>query len=297
MVEQTPPTRHIRSRRNVAFLLIGAGVIIFLANTGVLGSAIWDALWPIALIAVGVDLITAGEQRRRVVVGALLGAAVLVPLISGAQLFGRESGAVSVQPGADAPRAVALGEVKRIRANISQTAGNLSIRAADDGADAVRIIDGRASVRYTPNGDVGQLKIDSSGWSEGNMALELTPRVPFELTVDVTSGSADPIDLRDVPLAALQLSVTGGNANVRLPGQGAFDVAINNIAGNVEITVPASLAARIEVADNFGNVEVDQRFRAQGNGYITDDYSDTAANRATIRVDAAGGNVSIRSDD
>lgn len=298
MLEQPPPpTRYSRSHRTVAFWLIGAGIVIFLATSGFVWTAVWDTLWPIALIAVGVDLITNGQQRRRVVVGALLGAAILVPLISGAQLVSRERGVVSVQPGTDSPRAVPLGEVQRIRANISQTAGNLSIRAANAGENAVRITEGRANVRYSSESNVGQLEIDSSGWSAGNMALELTPRVPFELAVDVTGGSADPIDLRNVSLANLQLSATGGNAKVRLPGQGAFDVTIDNIAGNVDITVPSSLAARIEVDDSFGNIDVDARFRAQDNGYITDGYSENADNRATIRVDAAGGNVTIRTDD
>ena len=39
-------------------ILIGVGILLLLANTGVLESINWDYIWPLVLIAIGVWLIS-----------------------------------------------------------------------------------------------------------------------------------------------------------------------------------------------------------------------------------------------
>lgn len=294
MTEQrhsTPVQRSPRSRRNLALLLIGAGIIIFLSNTGVIGSAAWDVLWPLALVAVGIDLITSGQQRRRVVLGALIGAVVLIPLVSGARLLAPNDGPA---PSELVESRIELTDVQRVQADISQTAGNLSIRPLPEDSPDLALLEEGGELQFSRNGQVGQLRLDTAAWSGGDIDLQLTRRLPLELILSITAGNAEPIDLRDVQIQRLNLSVGGGNAEVRLPAQGVYEVNIDSVAGNVEIEVPSDVATRIQAESGFANIDVTDRFQQQNGVYVSEDYNENAPNRVNIVVTASAGNIEIR---
>ena len=86
----------------------------------------------------------------------------------------------------------------------------------------------------------------------------------------------------------------GGNAEVKLPNAGVMDVTVDSGGGNVSIEVPDDLAVQIQADASFGNVEVDERFQQQNNMYISEGYSDSAPNRAIIRISTTAGNIRIR---
>ena len=97
-------------------------------------SALWDVLWPVALIAFGIDLITEGRQRRRIIRGSVIGLLVLGPLVTGAEWIERGR-----QPlvGNAPPPLVALGDVDRVEATVKLTAGNLRLEALPDDSEAI----------------------------------------------------------------------------------------------------------------------------------------------------------------
>lgn len=286
-----------RPRSKLPLLLVGLGLLILTAKAGPFGSALWSVAWPIVLIAFGIDLITEGRQRRRIGVAALLGMVVLGPVVGGARFVD------SAGPGADGPRQagmqpeLVLRDVDRLRAQITQTAGTLSIRALSQSSENVASVgrDGQIN-SYTTEDRTGVLEVAPGGsWHGGDLDLRLTRRVPLDLTVDVAAGSAEPLDFEDLQLEKLNLTVRAGQAEIKLPERGVIDVTINGGIGNVEIEVPDELAARIELASSIGDAEYDEdRFQNQDGVLLSQGYSEDAPNRVTIHVTNSAGNIEIK---
>lgn len=293
-----PTVEPPRSRRGIALVLIGIGVAWLIGQTGVLHAALWSVLVPLLMLAVGIDLITAGGYRRRVITGALLAALVLVPLAMAAEWFGTPEEPPRMEQAASGPIVLgARNDVERVRAEISQTAGNVTVRALGaDSTDVARLAQGIDGAEFDVDDGVGELNIDTGGW-EGNIDLQVARDVPLDLSIDVDAGNADPIDLSETRLNTLDLRANAGNARVQLPAEGAMDVSIDARFGNVTIDVPRDLPATIVADARLGNIKLPERFRRQGDEYRTDGYNEDAANRVTIKVSASGGNITVNDVD
>jgi|GEM_PF-3799738 len=282
-----------RSNRTLALVLVAIGILVLLNNVGLFSSALSAVLWPVGMIAVGVDLATAGQYRRRVVLGALVALAIFTPLVSGARFVERQRGTVQSDAGSEL---ITLDEIESVRGEIGHTAGNINIRALQGDSDAVAQLNdgGRGSLDVFKRGSVGVLTLESSGWQAGNLDLQLTPRLPLDLQIDVGGGNAQPLDFSDLQLQRLDLSIKAGNAEVILPEQGVMEVTIDSRAGNVALEIPDDLAVRIEADAAFGKIDVDDDFIQQNGVYFSEDYEEDAPNRATIRIDVTAGNITIR---
>jgi len=296
-IDNLPPSRPSgrppRDRRWLPLLLIGGGVLLFLGNSGAFAWLAWSVLLPLAMLAVGLDLITEGRNRRRIAIGALVAAPFLVLLVGGANMFNRAPAGRPAMDGS-ATEYIALEGIERLRVDIRQSAGNLEIRALDpDSRDAFKVDGARADFRR--EGNTGVLVMHTSSWQGANTELSITPNVPLEMTVDVTGGNAEPIDLSAIRLESLQLSVRAGNTEVKLPQQGVMDVAVDSTAGNIEITVPDELEARIEADESsFGNVDIDNdRFEQRDDVWYSKNYDAHPDNRATLKLSARAGNIEV----
>ena len=282
-----------RSNKTIALLLIIAGVVIFLSNSGPLGLVIWHVVFPIALVGVGLDLVTEGRERRRIGIAALVATVVFAPLIGGARL---------VEPDRSRDRAArsernqigTIGNSERVQAHINLTAGDLSVEALDGESDAIAALDGEGEPErhLERNGETAVLRIDKP--LAGDIDLQLTQRIPVELNIVMGVGSIEPLDLETIQLTKLVLQLTTGDVDLKLPGQGVMDVDISNGLGDVEVEIPEDLAVRIEAESDVGNIEVDDRFQLVDGVYVTDNYSEDAENRATIRISKTAGNIEIR---
>lgn len=292
---QTPVVK--RSRRNLPLVLIGIGLLILIANAGTLGSILWSVVWPIGLIAVGIDLITEGRDRRRIGIGALLGVLVLSPLIGGAQLVdqGRERVEIANRPGGE--QRLGLVDVDRVRAQVRQTAGSLRIEALDeDSQDAARVEHAEQQLDYRIEDRIAILEIaPDQGWGGGELDLRLTQRVPLDLTIDVAAGSASPLDFEELQLERLDLTVNAGEAEVKLPDHGVMDVTVAGGVGSIEIEVPDDLNARIEIDSGIGEAEYDEdRFQEQDGVLLSNDYDAESPNHATIRITSSASRIAIK---
>ena len=49
----------------VPFFLIALGVVFLLKNLGVISGDVWEVLWPLILIALGLSMIAGREWRHR----------------------------------------------------------------------------------------------------------------------------------------------------------------------------------------------------------------------------------------
>ncbi|HEX6288148.1 MAG TPA: hypothetical protein VFZ66_03110 [Herpetosiphonaceae bacterium] len=291
-VETATPAPPKQSRRIVALLLIGAGAVIGLSSSGVFSSAAWSVLWPLALIGVGLDLVTEGRQRRRIVVGALIAALICIPIVSAARWFGGEH--VDVAEERVEQALPSFEGIDRLRATIALTAGKLSIR---DHSDEDQVVTGAAGAinSYSKEGRTGVLDLGTNDWRSRDLDLRFKRDLPLDLTIDLHAGDASPLDFEDLKLERLNLMINGGgDAEIKLPNEGLIEVDIASTAGNVAIDVPDDLAARIEVPSSWSHIDLDDRFEQQDDAYVSEDYNPDAPNRVTIRVDATAGNVRIR---
>jgi hypothetical protein len=283
-----------RSRRHLPILLIVFGVLILAANAGPVGSVLWSVAWPIGLIAVGIDLITEGRQRRRIAVGALVGMIALTPLIGGARWI--NAGRAQLQGGADAP-SLALQNVDRVQARVTQPWGDLHIEALPDDSPDVARVDREGLVEsYTTDDRIGMLEVSPGRQLRGDeLNLELTRRVPLDLTIDLATGSDRELNLEELQLEKLNLNVQAGDATVKLPRRGVMDINISGLVSDLEIEVPDDLPARIVVDSTISDIEYDEdRFREEDGVLVSNDYNDSAPNRATINISTGAGDIEIK---
>ena len=49
----------------IGIILVAMGVLIILDKMGIIYGSFWDYLWPVALIALGVDFIFKNSKNRR----------------------------------------------------------------------------------------------------------------------------------------------------------------------------------------------------------------------------------------
>lgn len=293
----TPPAAPAaRPRRLLPLVLIGIGLLVLVSNAGPLGSMLWSVLWPIGLVAVGVDLITEGRQRRRIGISALLSLVVLAPLIGGARLMDGGSAELRNDMRGGAESHLALGDVDRVRAEIHQMAGELEIGALpDDSSAVVRINDeGRIKSRVVED-RIGELDVTTREHWGGDVELQLTRGVPLDLTIDLAAGSAKPLNFEELQLEKLDLKLRTGEAEVLLPERGVMDVMVSGDVGSVQIRVPEELPAQIILESGIGETEYDEdRFREENGVLVSEGYSAEAPNRATIRINNSVGEIEIK---
>ncbi|HEY0601670.1 MAG TPA: DUF5668 domain-containing protein [Herpetosiphonaceae bacterium] len=283
------------SNRTIAYVLIGVGVMIFIGTSGIFDGGVWDVLWPLAMIGVGLDLVTEGRHRRRVIAGTLIAAVAFVPVVGMAGLFGSDS------PEAERAqdlRVVPLVEgMERLQVNVSGVDGQLSIRdKSGDRDEAVDLGRDNVSRTFDLRGDTGVLNIVGSSNSDENLELRFRRDLPLDLTIDSGIAEAASLDFEDLRLERLNLNVGNGDARLKLPEEGVIDATISSqLGGSIDLEIPDDLPARIEVNASASNLDIDEdRFRKDGNAYVSEDYNAEEGNRALILINATVGNVTVR---
>lgn len=294
----TTRIRPQRNNRNIAVLLIGTGIFILIYNSGIFNEAIWSVILPLGMVAVGLDLITEGRQRRRIAIGTLLTALVGVPLVAGSRLIGPEPPIPPVAPIPAAPDGRTTGiegvsEIDSARVVATLNAAELGIEALDDDSNVIAALGPGGELRGAREGRVQDITIQQGNWENREYKLMLTPRKPLDLTFNLTAVDGSSLDLSELDVRSLNLSVSAGEAGVTLPQEGVIDADISVTAGELSVDIPDDLPARIEIERQFGEFHVDDRFEQQGNVYVTEDYDENAPNRATITLNVTGGSVNI----
>jgi hypothetical protein len=262
-------------------VLIGVGVIWLLANLGLLPTANLAALarlWPLLLIAAGLDLLFA---RRFPLIGALLGLATVaaaILLLLAAPRLGLANNA----------------EVRSEQFN-TPLAGASSARVMLDfwsDRASVGSLPGSENLVEVDSTHTGQVNFQSSGDQEKTIRLShsfndplswigigqdlhtdvrLSPHVPLDLSINIGSGSAR-LDLRDLQLSNLEIDGGSGSSGITLPamsnplparvqsGSGSMDLAIPSSSrvtlradtgsGSFDLDIPDEAAVRVEVRDS-----------------------------------------------
>jgi hypothetical protein len=287
-------------------LLIGAGVLFLLNNLGIVDWGIWNdlwRLWPLILIAIGLDLLVG---RRNPLLSLVI---VLLVLGAGAAVVASTGGFRGAGTIASTGLSVPLGSAKSAVVEIDHGAGNLNVDGnGENGMLAVGTLEfwqnhGTPRQDVSTSGDKVTLKLDERsegffnlfGGSTGNVDwdIHLSPNVPLAIEADLGAGNSD-LDLSRLNVTALDIKAGAGNTTVSLPEKsGRISATVDGGVGNITLEVPQGIEARINVDTGLGNVTADSRFTKQGDTYVTAGY-DSASERADIDLKVGVGNVVVK---
>jgi hypothetical protein len=289
-------------------ILIGAGVLFLLNNLGIVDWGIWQSLWrlwPIVLIAIGLDLLI-GRRNPLVslaivvlVIGA--GAAVLVTT-------GGIRGAGNIE---SSGLSVPLASAKAADVDIDFGMGNLTVDGnGESGQLAVGTLEfwqnlGAPRQDVDASGDTVQLRLAQRPnigfpWfgetGQGvDWTIHLSPDVPVDLKADLGAGNAE-LDLSRLQLSDLEVKAGAGNTTVTFPeNAGDLSANIDGGVGNITLHVPDGVEARIKIDSGVGNVAVDSRFSKDGDRYVTSGYNNSSpGERVDIDLKMGVGDVKVQ---
>lgn len=329
--EETPAERGPRGRAHRArrprrrtagifwaLLLIAAGVLLFMFNLGYLTPAFWERLlqlWPLLLVALGIDLLIG----RRSAFGTVISGLLILALFAGAVLFALFAPGIPALAGwAQAP-AWRVEHVEYPLADIEGATVFIDWTSVPGTLDALRdspnLIEGNVAYRgeldfqiqvQNKQADVRLDSTSSGFWfgvpglsaPEGRWDVSLTPQVPLDLTMDAGSGSCN-LDLGGLDVSALSLNVGSGAVDLLLPSASSFQAQVDGGSGALSITVPAGVGARVDLESGSGPFIAGQRFhlvsgQQQGSGGWETDNWNSAAHKIDMRIDQGSGKISIQ---
>lgn len=297
-----------RRDRNVTLLgpvlLISVGIILLMNTLGILEWSIWWSLlrlWPVLLIAAGLDLLIG----RRSTWGALLVAALTLALLAGALwLIVNEAATGDNVETIRQP----LGEITQADIALNPAIGVLRVDALPESADLVRgtVPEGDGlgvEVSFAQQGNQATYSLTTSGeawmptpggWDQDQVwDLGLSPAPSLKLWVNMGAGQTD-LDLGGLTLSSLEVDNGLGFTEVTLPAEGSYSASIGQAMGGITVILPQTLAVRI-TADTAlaGRVLPDGFVQERDNVYSSPGYS-SAGNRVDLNLSLAMGLVTVR---
>jgi hypothetical protein len=265
-------------------------------------------LWPVLLIAVGLEIIL----NRLSAWGSLLALVLTAVILAGAfWLLGPGIGTRQVVAGEEVRQA--LGEASRAEVVIEPGVGSLHIKALPESAMAMpsALIEGviqmgrgqRARRDFAVVGKTATFTLRSEGegeiigpffwWSDQpRWELGLAPEVPLKLDIGFGVGWAD-IDLTGLTVDDLKVSMGIGRATITLPDEGRFQAKIDSSIGETVVVIPAGMAARIRVDTGLAVSGLPNDYQQRDDVYTSPGYA-SADDRVDLEVDQAIGKVTIR---
>jgi hypothetical protein len=295
-----------RRRRSLLgpLILIALGVVFLLNNMGILSWNVWEVifrLWPILVIAIGLDLLLG----RRSAWGAVLAFLITLAILLGAlwlfesdigrnvagsavdirqDLQGASEAVIVLDPAVGSVQVDALGDSANLLEGVVRPANEeeVATRFSLEGDTATFVVE-RAEPSFGPFlGDINRPR-----WEIG-----LARGIPLELQVDHGVGQLA-LDLDGLTLRALRVNLGLGQTTVTLPNRGRFEAVVKGAIGQMTIVVPDGLAVRIMANTGVATRSVPDGYRREGDVYTSPGY-DAADDRVDLAVSQVIGSLVIR---
>lgn len=290
-------------------ILIGAGIVFLLNNLGMVDWSVWQALirlWPLFLIAIGLDILVGRRFPLGSLLLALVFVVVLVLAVQGAIPQTVTASAMTVD------RTWTISEdlqgAERGSVDIKFGAGNLNVDSLTKGS--AQLIQGEVELSrneqlnksYSGSGGAANFVLESQGpWSVGpevfgdsekKWDLSLNRDIPLDLKIDAGAGKAA-LDLTNLSVRRFVLDGGVGQVTVKLPEAGRYAVEVDGGVGQMIIIVPQGLAARFETNGGLTGVSTEGQFRHEDDAYVTGNYA-SAENRADVKIEGGVGQIVLR---
>lgn len=293
-----------RRDRALPILLILIGGLLLLGNLGLFD---WRAvfgvleLWPLLLIALGIDILTRGSYRLWVVLGAVVLGALMWS--GGPDWMG---GGFSVQRETHTID-YALSDAERAEVELNHGVGSLRLASLPEGSGSLlagEIVTGRGERlerSFDVSGGTAVLRLRAEqrgrifnvGGGDREWRLALARGVPVDLRVDAGVGRTV-AELDGVRLSALDLDAGVGEVRVTLPERGGYAADIDAGVGEVVVRLPSQLAVRATIDTGLGGTRVLGPFERDGDTYTTSGYAQADDDdRVELRINGGVGQVTV----
>ena len=290
-------------------ILIGIGVVVLLANTGVLSQQAVGRLgdlWPLLLVILGLQLILNHTLPRRQ--ATLIGLAVMAVIVIAAVAYATLAPATSV--GAQKVDASAQsGGLTAATLDLNYSAATVDVNAADLGDRLYQVhVDypaGENPPTISLDHENGRLEIHESssfspfhlfGSNRRHIVLALTDRIPW--TIQVGGGATNlSLDLRHLQLTKLEVSGGANRMDAQLPAaKGSVMLEVSGGLSNLTLRAPAETQWRIGVSGGANAVTINGStrgalggdFERQSPGY------GTATNRYDIQISGGASHIDFK---
>jgi hypothetical protein len=298
-----PPVRYRRPSIVLPLILIVLGVVFLLNNLGWLSWDIWTTvarLWPLLIIAIGLDLIIGRRSPLGSILSVVLVLAIIGLALSAIFWFGPGRAVISesvFHPLDGAGRAVV-----EIRFSVGELRVGSSTNPTALVEGSIDVYQGMAlrQREYRRSGDEAFFALADHEFpgatpgprGERRWDLRLTREVPVRLTVEAGIGASN-LNLRDVRATDLDVKTGIGKTELTTPSSGVVGATVDGGIGEVVITIPRGMAARTRVSTGIGGVDVFGDYIRDGNVYTSPGF-DRAANRIELSVNAGIGKITVR---
>jgi hypothetical protein len=290
-------------------ILIAIGVIVLLANTGVLSSEALlrlGDLWPLLLVILGLQLILNHTLPRQQATLIGLGATVVIVIAAVAYAALAPAAPFGTR---QANSSGGLGGLTAATLDLSYNAATADIRAGSLGDSLYQ-----AHVDYpgsenpptiTLDRESGTLEIRESdsfvpfrlfGSNRRHLLVTLSDRIPW--AIQVGGGATNlRLDLGGLQLSKLQVSGGANRLDAQLPSpKGTVLIDVSGGASNLTLRAPAQSEWRVAVSGGVSAVTINGSssgtlggdFQRQSPGY------DSATNRFDIQISGGASRVDFR---
>jgi len=283
-------------------ILIGLGVVFLLNNLGYLPWSVWATLlrlWPVLLVAAGLDLLIGRRSAWGSLLAGLLALAVLVGSLwflhtetdwragQGQEvqqaLEGATQAEVFLNPAVGSVRLDALiGSGSLIEGTVQLGRGERLVRE-------YRVEDGTAVFSLGSEGAF----VGPVGWGASSLwDLRLSPEVPLRLEMHLGAGDLD-LDLTGLMLDELEINLGVGRTTVVLPDTGEYLAGIDGAIGETVVVVPSGLGLRVRLDTGLVGTQLPDGLDCAEDVCTAPGYF-SAAHRVDLEVNQAIGRVVIR---
>ena len=297
-----------RSRRGGIvgpIILIALGAVLLLNNLGLLEWSVWEVLlrlWPLILIATGLDLILG----RRSLWGSLLAVLLTVAILALA-LWLSQSGMTGGRAARTEEIAQPLDDLERAELIIDPGVGSLELGALVDSSSLVEgtLALGRGETldrTYSSQEDEATLTLRTeatsfgpftAGWaSQRRWNLDLSPRVTLDLDVNVGLGTTD-LDLGGLSVDSLAVEHGLGQVLVTVPQEGGVEGSIQGAIGQTVLVIPEDVEARLVLDTGLAARQIPEGYVCEEDICTSPGY-EGAAQPVELEVGQAIGNLVIR---
>lgn len=284
-------------------ILIGIGIIMLLNNLGYLDWGLWEvlSLWPVLLIAAGLEILVG----RRSLLGAFVAAVIVATLIAGAIWIVGISPTESARSAQTIEISEPLSDIEAARITLAPNIGQVNVAALDDSGNFVE-----GTIRYRRNehitqdftdGSTARLVLKTQGShtfvSTGpgiqyTWDLSFNPDTRLDLETDIGIGDVN-LDLSALAIDDVKVDFGIGEVTIELPPTGEFDIDVDGGIGSIVIKVPEGMSVRLRADVAIVGRNIPASYSRNDNIYTSPDYSD-AENHANITLGLGIGSVAIR---
>ncbi len=285
-------------------LLVGLGIILLLNNVGYLDWGFWDVvrLWPVLLIAAGLELLLG----RRSVWGSIVAAVLVLALLVGGVWLVTTTGGLAPTGGEQTEIAYPLESAESALITLDPAIGELTVSALDDSGNLIEgtiVLRGPLELdqRFAA-GDPARVHLTAQAPSGvrlpsgvgGDWQLELSPQVTLDLRTDTGIG-ATTLDLGQLVVDRTTVDFGIGQATVTLPEASNATVTIDGGIGTVVVEVPEAVGIRLVADTGLVARNVPSNYAQSGETFTSPNY-ERADYRVELVVSLGIGTLTVRDD-